>query len=110
MQTQFVEKYVNPFTDFGFKKLFGNEANKDLQLDFLNQLRNYENSLKYYRDLKNSLDTAFDEGLEKGLEIGKLQIAQQMHAMGLDFTVISQATGLEVADIQTIIQGKIEWW
>jgi len=34
----FAEKYVNPFTDFGFKKLFGEEPNKDLLLDFLNQL------------------------------------------------------------------------
>lgn len=33
-----VEKYINPFTDFGFKKLFGEEANKDLLMDFLNQL------------------------------------------------------------------------
>jgi len=24
------EKYINPFTDFGFKKLFGTEVNKDL--------------------------------------------------------------------------------
>jgi predicted transposase/invertase (TIGR01784 family) len=30
------EKYINPFTDFGFKKLFGEEATKDLLLDFLN--------------------------------------------------------------------------
>ena len=30
------ERYVNPFTDFGFKKLFGEEPNKDLLLDFLN--------------------------------------------------------------------------
>ncbi|NOT62276.1 MAG: PD-(D/E)XK nuclease family transposase [Acidobacteria bacterium] len=32
------EKYLNPFTDFGFKKLFGSEPNKDLLIDFLNQL------------------------------------------------------------------------
>lgn len=32
------EKYINPFTDFGFKKIFGEEANKDLLLDFLNEL------------------------------------------------------------------------
>jgi predicted transposase/invertase (TIGR01784 family) len=32
------EKYINPFTDFGFKKLFGSEPNKDLLIDFLNQL------------------------------------------------------------------------
>jgi predicted transposase/invertase (TIGR01784 family) len=31
-------KYINPFTDFGFKKLFGEEANKHLLIDFLNQL------------------------------------------------------------------------
>ncbi len=36
--SEFVEKYVNPFTDFGFKKLFGEEPNKDLLLDFLNEL------------------------------------------------------------------------
>ncbi|MDR0692124.1 MAG: Rpn family recombination-promoting nuclease/putative transposase [Prevotellaceae bacterium] len=32
------EKYINPFTDFGFKKLFGTEVNKDLLIDFLNQI------------------------------------------------------------------------
>lgn len=36
--TEFVEKYINPFTDYGFKKLFGEEPNKDLLLDFLNEL------------------------------------------------------------------------
>jgi predicted transposase/invertase (TIGR01784 family) len=35
---EIIEKYVNPFTDFGFKKLFGEEPNKDLLLDFLNSL------------------------------------------------------------------------
>jgi len=32
------ERYVNPFTDFGFKKIFGEEPNKDLLIDFLNEL------------------------------------------------------------------------
>lgn len=32
------DKYVNPFTDFGFKKLFGSEPNKDLLIDFLNEV------------------------------------------------------------------------
>ncbi len=27
---EFADKYVNPFTDYGFKKLFGEEPNKDL--------------------------------------------------------------------------------
>jgi hypothetical protein len=114
---EFREKYLNPFTDYGFKRLFGEEPNKDLLLDFLNELlqeeegriveltylknenlatselnrkaifdlyctsekgekfiveeyQNYEDSLKYYRDIKNSLDTAREEGLEMGIEIG----------------------------------------
>ena len=29
-------RFINPYTDFGFKKLFGEEANKDLLIDFLN--------------------------------------------------------------------------
>lgn len=32
------EKFINPFTDYGFKRLFGEEYNKDLLLDFLNEL------------------------------------------------------------------------
>ena len=36
--TDFAEKYINPFTDYGFKKLFGEEPNKELLLDFLNEL------------------------------------------------------------------------
>jgi predicted transposase/invertase (TIGR01784 family) len=31
-------KYLNPFTDFGFKKIFGEEASKPLIIDFLNAL------------------------------------------------------------------------
>ena len=32
------DRYLNPFTDFGFKTLFDNEVNKELLVDFLNQL------------------------------------------------------------------------
>ena len=31
-------RYVNPFTDFGFKKLFGEEASKPQLMDFLNAI------------------------------------------------------------------------
>jgi hypothetical protein len=30
--------FLNPFTDYGFKRLFGTEENKNLLIDFLNQL------------------------------------------------------------------------
>ncbi|MFV0507141.1 MAG: PD-(D/E)XK nuclease family transposase [Bacteroidales bacterium] len=31
-------RYVNPLTDFGFKKLFGTELNKEIMIEFLNVL------------------------------------------------------------------------
>lgn len=31
-------RYINPYTDFGFKKIFGEEASKPLLIDFLNSL------------------------------------------------------------------------
>ncbi|MCL2709448.1 MAG: Rpn family recombination-promoting nuclease/putative transposase [Planctomycetaceae bacterium] len=31
-----MSRFINPYTDFGFKRLFGEEASKDLLIDFLN--------------------------------------------------------------------------
>jgi predicted transposase/invertase (TIGR01784 family) len=42
MQEKLKDKYIDPFTDFGFKKLFGEECNKDLLLDFLSELLHKE--------------------------------------------------------------------
>jgi predicted transposase/invertase (TIGR01784 family) len=54
MTTDFVEKYINPFTDYGFKRIFGEEANKDLLLDFLNELlREEQGEIKSITFLKN---------------------------------------------------------
>ncbi|MBM6891448.1 PD-(D/E)XK nuclease family transposase, partial [Bacteroides caecigallinarum] len=32
------DRYVNPYTDFGFKMLFGSEINKELLISFVNSL------------------------------------------------------------------------
>ena len=40
-----MSKYVNPYTDFGFKRLFGTEANKDVIIDFLNELVDKEHKI-----------------------------------------------------------------
>ena len=40
MEMEISERYINPYTDFGFKKLFGTELNKDLLISFLNALFN----------------------------------------------------------------------
>ncbi|TAG85330.1 MAG: hypothetical protein EAZ20_15455, partial [Bacteroidetes bacterium] len=47
--------FINPYTDFGFKKLFGEEVNKDILIDFLNTLLDLqdEKRIKNIRYLKN---------------------------------------------------------
>lgn len=39
------ERYINPYTDFGFKKLFGTEMNKDLLMSFLNSFLDIKESI-----------------------------------------------------------------
>ena len=46
-------KYINPYTDFGFKKLFGEEGNKDLLIDFLNQYTTVNISPKAKKSFKD---------------------------------------------------------
>ena len=40
------DRYVNPYTDFGFKKLFGIEMNKYLILSFINTLLHGKEKIK----------------------------------------------------------------
>ncbi len=48
------DRYVNPFTDFGFKRLFGEEPNKDLLLDFLSELlRKEKGNIREITYMKN---------------------------------------------------------
>ncbi len=54
MALYLTEKYINPFTDYGFKRLFGEEAHKDLLLDFLNELlREEQGEIKSITFLKS---------------------------------------------------------
>lgn len=42
---EFRERYMNPYTDFGFKVLFGTPMNKDLLISFLNALLHKEQNI-----------------------------------------------------------------
>lgn len=53
------DKYINPLTGFGFKKLFGTEPNKILLIDFLNQIlpqRHRIKDLSYSRNEQMGLN------------------------------------------------------
>lgn len=47
------DKYVNPFTDFGFKKLFGEEPHKALLISFLNTLLPPQHQVKDLQYTRN---------------------------------------------------------
>ena len=55
-------KFINPFTDYGFKKIFGQEISKDLLIDFLNDLLKGERVITDLTFLNNEQLTEYDEG------------------------------------------------
>lgn len=70
------------------------------------ELREYEDSLKAYRDIKNSLDTAKEEGRAEGREEGRAEgiamVAKMMYAKGMDIDVIASMTGLSTDEVESI--------
>lgn len=166
-----MDRYVNPLTDFGFKKLFGaipdlkfiylelpkfKKTEEELETQFdkwLFVLRHlaklegrpeqlqekvfqqlfevaeiakfspeeqgaYEDSLKYYRDIKNVVDTSreegrlegreegLEEGIEKGREEGmnlqRQEIARSMKQAGESLEKIMAYTGLRKEEIERL--------
>lgn len=55
-------KFINPFTDYGFKKIFGQEISKDLLIDFLNVLLKGERVITDLTFLNNEQLPEYDEG------------------------------------------------
>ena len=70
------------------------------------ELREYEDSLKAYRDIKNSLDTAKEEGRAEGREEGRAEgiamVTKMMFAKGMDIDVIASMTGLSTDEVESI--------
>ena len=86
------------------------------------QLKEYEDSWKAYRDVKNSIDTALEKGREEGMAEGmakgmakgmekglaegmekeKLSTACRLLSMGLSDEQVSTATELPLEEIQKL--------
>ncbi|WP_165370664.1 PD-(D/E)XK nuclease family transposase [Aliivibrio finisterrensis] len=105
-----LQAYPESLTNGIFKSFFAEAELAQLPLD---KQREYENSLKYYRDLNNVIDTAFDDGKElgkaQGIELGKaegeynksVEIAKNLLSL-LDNETIAANTGLSVDIIQSL--------
>ena len=74
----------------------------------------YENSLKYYRDLKNVTDTARDEGFEEGIAIGVEKGKEEalrsmlmtMQANEMSIAMIAKALSLDEATVINLLKGQ----
>ncbi|MBE0449177.1 MAG: hypothetical protein IBX64_13975, partial [Actinobacteria bacterium] len=74
----------------------------------------YESSLKYYRDLKNVIDTAREEGREEGRQAGREegeQIGYQRAVLnmlnhGIPEAEVAKLMNLTLQDVETIKQSK----
>lgn len=94
-----------------FKKLFEESAIAQFTPT---ELKEYEDSLKAYRDIKNSIDTAREEGLAKGREEGLakgreegqkeslLKVAKKLLATGMDPKSIAEMTGLSPHEVELL--------
>ena len=112
-----MSKFINPFTDVGFKRIFGQEINKDLLLDLQrlpfqarksvfqkleevvtlaslskDEREKYDESLKVLRDRISELAYAEQKGVEKG----KLEVAMNLKQAGYAPETIAQLTGLSL--------------
>ena len=114
------ERYISLLTDFGFK-LFDAAA---VARFTPTELREYEDSLKAYRDIKNSLDTAKEEGREEGLEEGLAKgreeglakgreegraegialVAKMMYDKGMDIDAIASMIGMSKGEVERLCE------
>ena len=103
----YILKYINPLTDFGFKKLQEHIFNRLFEAaeiaKFSKKEREaYEESLKNYRDIKNIVDTSREEGLQEGREEREIEIVKNCVLAKMDNPTISSITGLDISVIQEI--------
>ena len=110
---QVEERYISLLTDKVFDRLF-EEA--EIAKFTPQEMREYEASKMAYRDIKNSIDTAKQEGLAEGMEKGMekgmkkgmakgmnqkaLDIARNMLADGVDINLIMKYSGLTQEQIE----------
>jgi predicted transposase/invertase (TIGR01784 family) len=105
------ERYINPYTDFGFKKLF---EQAEIAKYSVEERRQYEASQKEYWDYTSTLETAELKGEKKGEIIGEkkglikgekkkaIDVAQKMKADGLPVETIAKYTELSPEQIEKL--------
>jgi len=109
------ERYINPYTDFGFKKLF--EQAEIAKYDETERRRYYE-SQKEYWDYYSTMTTAMNKGIAKGraegraegiaegraegIAKGRADVARNLKKKGMSVSDIADVTGLTEEEIRAL--------
>ena len=121
------DRYVNPYTDFGFKMLFGTEMNKELLISFVNSLFDgkevikdltYLNSEQLFTKLFEAAEIAkfskqqydeYEESLkayrdwQNTIETAKMKSREEGRAEGIE---VGRVEGIEVGRVEGIEVGR----
>jgi predicted transposase/invertase (TIGR01784 family) len=90
-----LDRIPEKFKENIFLKLFDTaEIAKFNQKEY----QEYEDSLKYYRNIKNSLDTAKEEGKIEG----KIEVAKNLLRNNVSIEIIINSTGLTKEEIENL--------
>ncbi len=82
-----------------FSKLF---ASAEIARFSRSQLRNYEQSLKYYRDMDNALDSAKEDGIEEGISKQARETVERCYKKGFEATVAAELANLPLSEVNRI--------
>ena len=97
------ERYINPYTDFGFKKLFDQAEIAQYSPE---ERREYEASIKNYWDYYSTMKTAVKKGREEGRAEGReeerMKNARSLKANGVPLDVIARSLNLTVEEISQL--------
>ena len=99
-----IERYINPLTEIRFFEA------AEIAKFSREEKEAYEESLKYYRDLNNVVNTSREEGREEGRAEGRekgrkernLEIAKELKRNGVATEIIIQSTGLTKKEIEEL--------
>ena len=87
-----IDEYINPHTDFGFKRLFGSEF-------YERDLKQYEDSMNAYRYIVNALRTGEKTKFAEGRAEGIAEVAKKMLDKGMSAEVVADMTGLSLDEV-----------
>ena len=83
-----------------FNRLF---AEAEISRFTKNELREYEDSLKAYRDIKNSLETAKEEGRAEGRAEALAKVARDLLKVDMSIGEVTRITGLGENELRKLL-------